>query len=161
MVDVDGGDDGEHANNKPPQHQNSNHHQNKCPKLISSNSEPVPVSKYSTENLSSGSGGGSSVTSSLVISTSFRDVQEAGSSGKGGGRGGRSRKIGSSIGRNQLAGLGGSVNVMPMGSSLDFPISERPIDVGWVGGWASDFDILLSDPVGIKAFTVSNSSSNR
>ena len=32
---------------------------------------------------------------------------------------------------------------------------ERPIDVGWVGGWASDFDILLSDSIGIKAFTVS------
>lgn len=32
---------------------------------------------------------------------------------------------------------------------------ERPIDVGWVGGWASDFDILLNDPIGIKAFTVS------
>ncbi|KAH7636896.1 regulator of g protein signaling-like protein [Dermatophagoides farinae] len=30
---------------------------------------------------------------------------------------------------------------------------ERPIDVGWVGGWASDFDILLSDSIGIKAFT--------
>ena len=33
---------------------------------------------------------------------------------------------------------------------------ERPIDVGWVGGWASDFDILLRDSIGIKAFTVSN-----
>ncbi|KAF7496555.1 Regulator of G-protein signaling 12 [Sarcoptes scabiei] len=30
--------------------------------------------------------------------------------------------------------------------------TERPIDVGWVGNWASDFDILLKDPIGIKAF---------
>lgn len=32
--------------------------------------------------------------------------------------------------------------------------TERPIDVGWVGNWASDFDILLKDPIGIKAFAV-------
>jgi len=41
-----------------------------------------------------------------------------------------------------------------MESPPEYPISERPVDVGWVGGWASDFDILLSDPIGIKAFTV-------
>lgn len=34
-------------------------------------------------------------------------------------------------------------------------ISERPIDVGWVGGWATEFDILLADPIGIKVFSVS------
>lgn len=42
-----------------------------------------------------------------------------------------------------------------MDSPPEFPISERPVDVGWIGSWASDFDILLSDPIGIKAFTVS------
>lgn len=31
-------------------------------------------------------------------------------------------------------------------------ISERPIDVGWVGSWATDFDALLADPIGVKAF---------
>ena len=33
-------------------------------------------------------------------------------------------------------------------------VSERPIDVGWVGGWAQDFEKLLSDSVGLNAFAV-------
>ena len=31
---------------------------------------------------------------------------------------------------------------------------ERPIDVGWVGSWASNFEHLLSDQVGLKIFSV-------
>lgn len=41
-----------------------------------------------------------------------------------------------------------------MESPPEYPITERGVDVGLVGGWASDFDMLLSDPIGIKAFTV-------
>jgi hypothetical protein len=33
-------------------------------------------------------------------------------------------------------------------------VSERPVDVGWVGGWAQDFEKLLSDSVGLKVFAV-------
>lgn len=46
-------------------------------------------------------------------------------------------------------------NVAPKFSLMESPpegISERPIDVGWVGGWATDFDVLLADPIGVKAF---------
>ena len=39
-----------------------------------------------------------------------------------------------------------------IGASSSDAFSERPVDVGWVGGWASDFDALLNDPVGVKAF---------
>lgn len=45
-----------------------------------------------------------------------------------------------------------------MESPPEYPITERPVDVGWVGGWASDFDILISDPIGVKAFSVSATS---
>lgn len=31
---------------------------------------------------------------------------------------------------------------------------ERPIDVGWVGSWASNFQHLLSDQVGLKIYSV-------
>lgn len=76
--------------------------------------------------------GGEPGTSKLIFSTSAA-VRSESTSGAGGGSSG--------------FGL--------MESPPEFPISERPVDVGWVGGWASDFDILLSDPIGVKAFTVS------
>ena len=40
-------------------------------------------------------------------------------------------------------------------SPPDFQISESLNEGGGVRGWALDFDQLLSDPIGIKAFTVS------
>ena len=33
--------------------------------------------------------------------------------------------------------------------------SERGIDVGRVGSWATDFEKLLRDPLGLQTFTVS------
>jgi hypothetical protein len=35
-------------------------------------------------------------------------------------------------------------------------VSERPIDVGWVGGWATDFEKLLTDNIGLMVFAVIN-----
>ncbi len=37
-------------------------------------------------------------------------------------------------------------------------VSERPIDVGWVGGWATDFEKLLTDNIGLMVFAVINRS---
>ena len=34
------------------------------------------------------------------------------------------------------------------------PAEERPIDIGRVGLWATDFEKLLADPVGLYTFTV-------
>ena len=33
--------------------------------------------------------------------------------------------------------------------------AERGVDVGRVGAWATDFEKLLADPVGLQTFTVS------
>ena len=33
--------------------------------------------------------------------------------------------------------------------------SERGVDVGRVGSWATDFERLLRDPLGLQTFTVS------
>jgi hypothetical protein len=34
---------------------------------------------------------------------------------------------------------------------------ERGVDVGRVGSWATDFERLLADPVGLQTFAVSKS----
>ena len=33
--------------------------------------------------------------------------------------------------------------------------SERGIDIGRVGSWATDFEKLLTDPIGLRTFAVS------
>jgi hypothetical protein len=33
--------------------------------------------------------------------------------------------------------------------------SERGIDIGRVGSWATDFEKLLADPIGLRTFAVS------
>ena len=35
--------------------------------------------------------------------------------------------------------------------------SERGIDIGRVGSWATDFEKLLADPAGLRTFAVSSS----
>ena len=37
--------------------------------------------------------------------------------------------------------------------------SERGIDIGRVGSWATDFEKLLTDPIGLRTFAVSLSTS--
>ena len=34
--------------------------------------------------------------------------------------------------------------------------SERGIDIGRVGSWATDFEKLLTDPIGLRTFVVSS-----
>lgn len=34
--------------------------------------------------------------------------------------------------------------------------SERGIDIGRVGSWATDFEKLLTDPIGLRTFAVRN-----
>ena len=34
--------------------------------------------------------------------------------------------------------------------------SERGIDIGRVGSWATDFEKLLADPIGLRTFAVSS-----
>lgn len=43
-----------------------------------------------------------------------------------------------------------------MESPPDWPPSEPPaaVEVGNVSAWSSDFDVLLADPLGVKAFEV-------
>ena len=39
-------------------------------------------------------------------------------------------------------------------ATADAPGREMGVDIGRVGAWATDFEKLLSDPVGLRTFTV-------
>jgi hypothetical protein len=52
-------------------------------------------------------------------------------------------------------GTGGGDASSACGSSGTGHSSERGIDVGRVGSWATDFEKLLRDPLGLQTFTVS------
>lgn len=49
-----------------------------------------------------------------------------------------------------------STEFSQMESPPDWPPSEPPtaVQVGNVSAWSSDFDVLLADPLGVKAFEV-------
>lgn len=59
------------------------------------------------------------------------------------------------LGLDHVSDTASSSNIGMLTETNEFRGSERAVDVGGVGSWASGFNHLLQDPAGLHTFSVS------